>query len=566
MATAQKIQTEARNLHPSLTSDSSRQVVALVGEAAAFIKSMGEEAFRDFRLTGSIWRQGEAYIFVLDSAGNMLVHPDRELEGTNQMGLQDINGKPIVRGLLEAATATPGKEEGWYHYQWPVPGGLLPRWKSSYVQWVMAPSGKHYVVGCGTYNDRMERIFVVDIVKKAIGKIERDGSAAFPVFHDTAGPYFAKDAYIFVIDQHGVDLVNPAFPNLEGRNILDLKDSQGKYLIREMFKAIEKNSFGWVDYLWPKPGESASTLKSTYVGKAKFGDSWVLVGCGVYLSDAPKSVAKHKKMTAPELMLLVRDAAMVLEQQGENAFPEFRKKGTKWFHDDTYFFVWTMEGVRVLHAAEPEIEGESVVDLKDIRDRPLGKMMLEAGASPSGEGWVHYLYPVPGDIFPTWKSGFVKRVTFPSGKQYIVGCGIYNMEMDKAFIEDVVNHAAALVAEQGQGAFDLLRDKKGPFVFFETYVFLDNLEGVELVNAAQPSLEGKNLMYERDLKGKLAAKEYLNAAVKNGSAWVDYYWYRPGENTGAKKHTFVRLVQHGSEQYVIGAGFYEKNGAENAKP
>ena len=123
------------------------------------------------------------------------------LEGKNQLGLTDINGKPIVRGLLEAATATSDKGEGWYHYQWPVPGGLLPRWKSSYVRRVKAPSGKHYVVGCGSYNDRMERIFVVDIVKNAIGKIEKEGMGAFAAFHDTAGPFFAKDAYIFVIDQ-----------------------------------------------------------------------------------------------------------------------------------------------------------------------------------------------------------------------------------------------------------------------------------------------------------------------------------------------------------------------------
>lgn len=55
------------------------------------------------------------------------------------------------------------------------------------------------------------------------------------------------------------------------------------------------------------------------------------------------------------------------------------------------------------------------------------------------------MYPEPRDSFPTWKSTFVKRVTFPSGKTYLIGSGIYNMQMDKAFIEDVVNHAVTLV-------------------------------------------------------------------------------------------------------------------------
>jgi signal transduction histidine kinase len=36
----------------------------------------------------------------------------------------------------------------------------------------------------------------------------------------------------------------------------------------------------------------------------------------------------------------------------------------------------------------------------------------------------------------------------------------------------------------------------------DTYVFVESTDGVELVNAAQPSLEGRNLMDLRDLKGK----------------------------------------------------------------
>ena len=141
-----------------------RDLVALVKDAAELVRAKGEAAFNEFRISGSRWRQGETYVFVLDPEGNMLVHPDPAMEGKNQLDLKDINGKPIIRGLIDAATALPDKPEGWYHYQWPVPGGLLPRWKSSYVRLVPVPSGKRYVVGSGMYNDRMERAFVVDAV------------------------------------------------------------------------------------------------------------------------------------------------------------------------------------------------------------------------------------------------------------------------------------------------------------------------------------------------------------------------------------------------------------------
>lgn len=532
------------------------ELVTLVKDAVELIRTKGEAAFDDFRVTGSHWRQGESYIFVLDLKGNMLVHPDPTMEGKNELELKDINGRPIIRGLIAAVTTLPNKAEGWYHYQWPVPGGLLPRWKSSYAQLVTAPSGKSYIVSSGIYNDRMERIFVVDLVKDAIGQIEKNGTAAFSLFHDPAGPFLAKDAYIFVFDRKGIDLVNPAFPNLEGRNLLDLKDSQGKQLIREMLEVVQTSGAGWVDYMWPKPGESVSTQKSAYVSKAKMGDQWVLVGSGVYLADAPKAIQATKKMTAAELMALVREGAAAFEKQGEKVYTEFRKQGSRWFHDDTYFFVWTMDGTRVFHAADPSGEGKNVRNMKDIVGRPIGQMILQAGGSPSGEGWIHYLYPEPGDIFPTWKSTFVKRVTFPSGRQYIIGCGIYNMQMDKAFVEDMVNRAATLIAGQGKKAFGQLRDKTGPFVFMDTFVFVDTPDGTELVNPAFPSLEGKNLIALRDVKGKAAVQEHITAAMKEGSAWVEYYWYKPGHNTPARKQIFVRKVQSGQDTYIVGSGVF----------
>ena len=542
--------------HQPYEHQETRELVALVDDAAKRIETKGEAALAEFRVPGSRWRHEETYIFVLDPEGNMLVHPDRTMEGRNQLALQDINGRPIIKGLLDAATALPDKPQGWYHYEWQVPGGLLPRWKSSYVRHAAAPSGKRFVVGSGIYNDRMEKAFVVDMVADAVGRIQKQGEAAFPLLRDRTGSFVAKDAYVFVIDSNGVDLVNPAFPNLQGRNMLDLEDTQGKQLIREMLDVVKTRGSGWVDYMWPKPGDSTSTQKTTYVAKADVGGKWFMVGCGVYLADAPKAAPVAGKPTAPEFMSLVRDAAAVFAQRGDQAYPEFRAKGSKWLRDDTYFFAWTLDGKRTFHAVDPSMEGSDASTAKDVLGRPYGKMVLEIAASTSGEGWVHYMYPEPGSLFPAWKSTFVKRVRYPSGQQHVIGAGIYHMQMSKAFIEDVVDRAAALVAAQGTAAFAVLRDKTGPFVFMDTYVFVESIDGVELVNPAQPSLEGVNLVALKDVNGKAVARECIAAAMKDGAAWVDYYWYRPGSNEPTRKQTFVRKVQAGEDTFIVGSGFY----------
>jgi signal transduction histidine kinase len=281
-----------------------------------------------------------------------------------------------------------------------------------------------------------------------------------------------------------------------------------------------------------------------------------MVGCGVYLADAQRETATAPKLTAPQLMTLVREAAAILEERGEKAYAEFRKKGSKWFRDDTYLFVFTMDGTRAFHAAEPETEGQNSSQSKDILGRPFGRMILDAGAGPTGEGWVHYMYPEPGNIFPAWKSSFVKRVTFPSGKPYIVGGGIYNMQMDKAFIEDVVNRAANLIAKQGKDAFGQLRDKTGPFVFMDTYVFVTGVDGIEVVNPVMPSLEGRSLLDLKDLQGKTTVRDEIALALKEGSAWLEGYWYRPGDNIPARKQTYVRKIQFGPDTYIVGSGIY----------
>jgi signal transduction histidine kinase len=390
----------------------------------------------------------------------------------------------------------------------------------------------------------------------AVELLERDGEAAFAALRDPTGPFAAKDTYVFVVDLDGACCVHPAFPNVEGQDLRDLTDARGRHLIRDMIEVVRTRGEGWVEYMWPKPGESNATQKSTYVKSATLGGRPVLVGCGVYLPGAPSEPEPAGKRSATELMTLVREAAELVERKGEAAYAELRTKGSKWFEGSTYFFVWDMDGNEVFHAADPSREGVNRRDLRDILGRPTGKWFLEIGTSPSGEGWLHYMFPEPGHVFPSWKSTFAKRVNLPSGEVRIVCCGVYDMRMDEAFIEDVVDRAAALVARRGRAAFPALRDKKGPFVFMDTYVFVLGTDGIELVNGAQPGIEGKDLLSLRDIGGKAVARDEIDAALTNGRAWTECQWFRPGDDRPARKKTFVRSVQIDRETFIVGSGIY----------
>jgi len=147
-------------------------------------------------------------------------------------------------------------------------------------------------------------------------------------------------------------------------------------------------------------------------------------------------------------------------------------------------------------------------------------------------------------------------VTFPSGQDYLVGSGIYNMKMDEFFIEDMVDQAAALIEDKGRAAFEVLRDKKGPFYFMDTYIFVSSPDGTELVNPALPSLEGRNLIDMKDLDGNPVVKNEIDLAMNKGSGWLEMSWFKPGTNTPAPKMTFVKKAKANGETFIVGSGYY----------
>ncbi len=144
-------------------------------------------------------------------------------------------------------------------------------------------AGKEYIVGSGRYDMKVEKLFVVDTVDGAAELIRKEGKQAFQTLRDKAGPFRYQDVYVFVHDRNATQLVSPVSPDLEGQNLLDFKDANGKMLWRETIKMLEAKGTGWIDYMWPKPGETEPSKKLAYVRKVKMGDEVLYVGAGIYL-------------------------------------------------------------------------------------------------------------------------------------------------------------------------------------------------------------------------------------------------------------------------------------------
>jgi signal transduction histidine kinase len=259
-----------------------RDLVALVEAAAAAVHQKGEEVFPDFRREGGRWFQADRYIFVWDLQGNRYVYPpDPEHERGNFLDLKDVGGKSIGRMIV--AIAAEGAGKGWVHYQWTRPHKLDPEWKSTYIVRAVAPSGKVYLVGSGIYRAGMEEAFIIEEVEAAAALLQQEGQAAFVTLRDPNSRFFFHDTYIFVITSKGIELVNPAFPALEGRNLWDIQDVNGKYIVQEFADLALKKGAGWVTYYWPRPDAPQMPVKkASYVKKVQVDDEVMIVGAGMY--------------------------------------------------------------------------------------------------------------------------------------------------------------------------------------------------------------------------------------------------------------------------------------------
>jgi len=96
---------------------------------------------------------GNEYFWINDVNAAIVMHPIKpELEGKDQSGMKDPNGKAI---FTEFANVAKAGGEGIVEYLWPKPGSDVPVEKLSYVK-LYKPWG--WVVGSGLYMDDLQKV------------------------------------------------------------------------------------------------------------------------------------------------------------------------------------------------------------------------------------------------------------------------------------------------------------------------------------------------------------------------------------------------------------------------
>ena len=127
--------------------------------------------------------------------------------------------------------------------------------------------------------DKGTKAEAVAMVQKAVAYLKANGRAkALAEFNKPQGQFHDGDLYVFAGDMQGHCLAHGTMPELAGKDLMDLKDADGRYITKERLRLLKQSNSAWQTYKYLNPTTKKIAKKTTYLQRV--GDLYI--GVGVY--------------------------------------------------------------------------------------------------------------------------------------------------------------------------------------------------------------------------------------------------------------------------------------------
>ncbi|MCX5811161.1 MAG: cache domain-containing protein [Proteobacteria bacterium] len=167
--------------------------------------------------------------------------------------------------------------------------------------------------------------------------LNKDGLKSLEYFRNNRKLYLTPDRYLYIYDMNGVNIYHTGMPHLEGKNLWNLKDKNGKKPIQMVIAALadKNNPHAWVHYSWWEPGKFYPVPKSSCHFKVTTAEGMVLfVGGGLNYPHEEKEFIR----------IIVDDAAQLIKEKGDSALSEIADPVSQYIFRDVKVFAFTQAG------------------------------------------------------------------------------------------------------------------------------------------------------------------------------------------------------------------------------
>lgn len=201
-----------------------------------------------------------------------------------------------------------------------------------------------------------------------------------------------------------------------------------------------------------------------------------------------------------------------------------------------YFFITNLNGVEILFADKPEMEGRNLINIKDLDGHFVIKDMIKI-VKENNEGFYSYYWTKPNSIGKSHlKISFIKKFT---PYNWIIGTGLY--------VNDIENNIKFRIVDE----ISKIRFGK------EGYIFVNKINGDVLVSNGKTFKDNKKLweLYENKSQLKKIFNLELEGVKNKKGDFIEYNFGKLSDfKNKSKKLSFVRLVDNWD--WIIGAGIY----------
>ncbi len=204
-------------------------------------------------------------------------------------------------------------------------------------------------------------------------------------FSDGRGYYFATTI-------EGIEVLFADRPEYEGTDMLDFRDTRGKYIIRDMIDIVSRDGEGYYEYSWTKPnGPGNDYPKIAYV--KLFEPLGFFIGTGEYLDDVEDGIKRE---------ILDRIASIRFGTEG-------------------YIFVVSYDGVTLMNDTQRELIGLNIWDMSDPNGVKVIQEERRAASVPGGD-FIDYVWEKPTTGQKSPKISFVRGI---EEWEWMIGAGVY---------------------------------------------------------------------------------------------------------------------------------------------
>jgi hypothetical protein len=174
--------------------------------------------------------------------------------------------------------------------------------------------------------------------------LEKDGMKSLAYFQNNRKLFHTPDYYLYIYDMKGTNIYHAGMEHLEGKNLWNVTDKNGKKAIQLVLDALEdkNNPHAWVHYSWWEPGNFYPVPKSSCHFKVTTPEGKeIFVGGGINYPHEEQEFIR----------IIVDDAAQLIADKGRSALADIANPVSQYNYRDVRVFAFLPDGEMLISPA-----------------------------------------------------------------------------------------------------------------------------------------------------------------------------------------------------------------------